>query len=191
VFQLSRPLARLPFFAGLCAMNAAIIVSASAALTILPSGAGHLAVLTVMGALHAGWFLLHARRFADAGRSAVWPFGVTLAGFSSFAVGYLLIAALWSVPEVQEAAFRTAGGVGGGYSAHVETNQLVIDAGRAVAALLGAAGSLLVTGIVAASLAIVAAFSAAFSIVSLLLPGGRAQPAPPRLTAATRALHGR
>lgn len=183
MFNPSRPLGRLPFFGGLSAVNTAILVAATAALTILPAGAGHVAVIVVVGGLQAVWFALHARRFADAGHGPGWPLGMTLALFAIFAGGYLLVASLWSVPEVQQEAFRTAGGIGGGRHAYVETSEAIIAAGRALASVMGAAGAVLFTGVAVFVMGLAAAVSAVFSIVALALPSRRIEPAPPALRA--------
>lgn len=179
MFSLSRPLGRLSFFAGLCAVNTAIIVTAGIALAMLPASGAGMALLVVMTALQAVWLVLHARRFADAGRGPGWPLAFALTGFAVFAVGYLVSASLWSVPEVQQEAFRTAGGIGGGLRDTVETNPLLLDAGRALASILGAAGAVVVTGLIFILFLIVAAASAVFSTVALILPSRMSWSAPP------------
>ncbi len=168
-----RPLGRLPFFAGLTVLNTALVVATAAALTFLPAGGGHVAVLVVVGSLHAAWGLLHARRFADAGRSAALPIGAALALFALFAGGYLLVASLWSVPEVQQEAFRTGGGIGARHVA-VETSETVIAMGRALASVMDAAQAVLFTGAVIVMLMLAAAASGIFSIVTLFMAPRRA-----------------
>jgi hypothetical protein len=172
VFDLYRPLGRLPFLAGLTFVNTAMLIAAATSLTFLPTGGGHLAVLVVMGALHTWWFILHARRFADSSRSAGLPLGVAAAMFAIFAGGYLLIAALWSVPEVQQEAFRTGGGIGARHAA-VETNEALIAAGRALASALGVAQAVLLTGAAVILMGFAAFVAGVFSIVTLLMPARR------------------
>ena len=179
---LSRPLGRLPFFAGLSVVNIAIAALATVSLVLLPSRGASLAVLVVMSALQAVWLLLHVRRFVDAGRGPAWAIGFWLLGFGVFVLGYLVSASLWSVPEVQQEAFRTAGGIGGRMQSPADALPVLVDAGRAMADVLGAAGALFITGLIAIVFVVVAAVSAVFSTVTLLLPAGvgaRSQPTLP------------
>ena len=172
-----RPLGRLPFFAGLTVLNTALLVATAAALTFLPAGGGHIAVLVIVGALHGIWGVLHARRFADAGRGPAAPIGAALALFSLFAGGYLLVASLWSVPAVQEEAFRTGGGIGARHIA-VETSETVIAMGRALSSVMDAAQAVLFTGAVIVVLMLAAAASGVFSIVTLFMAPRRASVPP-------------
>eukprot|EP01036_Dinobryon_divergens_P036715 gene36715-47862_t len=134
-------------------------------------GSGHIAALVVVGALQALWLVLHSRRFADAARPRTWPLLMTLLCFGSFAIGYMIMAALWSSPEIQQEAFRTAGAIAGaGQTAHHESNALIIEGGRAIARLLGTAGAVVLSGVVVTTLAGVAALSGGFSLFALLLP---------------------
>ncbi len=169
MFTLSRPLGRLPFIAGLSVVNIAIAASAALALTLLPASGFSMAAVVIVAALQAAWLVLHARRFADAGRGASWPIIAALACFGVFFVGYVISASLWSVPEVQQEAFRTAGGIGSA-RVPVEVNPVIADAGRALASVLGAAGALIVTGLIAVIMFLVAGVSVVFSTVTLLLP---------------------
>jgi uncharacterized membrane protein YhaH (DUF805 family) len=172
MLSLSKPLGRLGFLAMVTPVNIAIFLAASVALAFRPTGGGHLAVLIVVGALQGIWFVLHARRFADAGRGQFWPFTAFLTCFGSFALGYLIMAALWSSPEVQREAFKTAGALaGGGLADHIETNAAVIEAGRAIASVLGTAGAVILSGLVVTGLAMVSFLSFVFSCVALTLSG--------------------
>jgi hypothetical protein len=174
MLSLSRPLGRLGFLALVTPVNIVIFLAASAAIAVRPTGGGHLAVLIVVGALQAFWFILHARRFADAGRGRFWPFIAFLTCFGSFALGYLIMAALWSSPEVQREAFKTAGALaGGGLADHIETNTAVIEVGQAIASLFGAAGAVILSGLVITGLASVSFLSFVFSCVALTLSGQR------------------
>jgi hypothetical protein len=168
------PLGRLAFFSQVSLLNIVILIAALLALTFQPSGGGHLAVLIVVGALQYVWFVLHGRRFRDAGRGLYWPRLMGLASFASFALGYLLIAVLWSSPEVQAEAFRTGGGLASGTARHIETNPLVIESGRAITSFFGTAGALVLSGLAVAGMVLVAIAGGVFSVASLILPGVRA-----------------
>jgi uncharacterized membrane protein YhaH (DUF805 family) len=169
----TKPLGRIPFFAGVTALNTAILFAVIVAFSLRPSGSGHMAALVIVGALQALWLVLHSRRFADANRPKTWPLLMTLFCFGSFAIGYMIMAALWSSPEIQQEAFRTAGGItGAGPHAHLESNALIIEGGRVIAKLLGAAGAVVLSGVVVTALACVAAISGGFSLFALVLPSG-------------------
>ncbi len=178
MFTLSRPLGRLPFLAGLSAVNILLAMTATLALTLLPASGFSTAAVVVVTALQGAWLVLHARRFADAGRGPGWPISFAATGFAVFLLGYLISASLWSVPEVQQEAFRTAGGIGTVRNA-VAVNPLLGDFGRAMASVLGAAGALIVTGLVAIAMLLLAGASVVFSSIALLLPSGYARSAPP------------
>jgi hypothetical protein len=168
---LTKPLGRIPFLAGITALNSVILLAVILAFSFRPSGAGHGAALVIVGALQALWLVLHSRRFADAGRTKTWPLLMTLLCFGSFAIGYMITAALWSSPEIQQEAFRTAGGIAGaGPIAHHESNALIIEGGRIIAGFLGAAGAVVLSGLVVTALGGVAMLSGAFSVFALLLP---------------------
>jgi hypothetical protein len=167
------PLGRMPFLFGVTALNMLIFLVITLAFSFRPSGAGHMAVLVVVGALQALWFVLHGRRFADAGRPKTGPLLMTLLCFGSFAVGYMITAALWSSPEIQQEAFRTTGGIAGaGPVLHLESNPFIAEGGRMIAGVLGAAGAVVLSGFIVAALAGVTALSGAFSLFALLLPSG-------------------
>ncbi len=174
MLSLSKPLGRLGFLALVTPVNILIFMAASAAIAFRPTGGGHLAVIIVVGALQAVWFTLHARRFADAGRGVFWPLMAFLSCFGSFVLGYMIMAALWSSPEIQREAFKTAGALaGGGLADHVETNAILIEGGRAIASMFGAAGAVILSGLVVTGLAIVSFLSFVFSCVALVLSGQR------------------
>jgi hypothetical protein len=176
VATFSRPLGRFPFLASVSGVNIAILVTVLLALSFRPSGGGHLAVLIVVGALQAIWLVLHARRFSDAGYGKGWPVAMFILVFATFALSYLTMAALWSSPDVQREAFRTAGGIsGGGMVDHVETNTLVVESGRAIASFIGVTGAVVLSGFLMLCLGFVAFVSGCFSLVALALPGGRAR----------------
>jgi hypothetical protein len=171
MFSLSKPIGRLKFLALLTPVNIAIFVAASSALAFRPTGGGHLAVLIVVGALQALWFLLHSKRFADAGRGRVWPIAAFAICFLTFALGYVIMAALWSSPEIQREAFRTGGKVvDGGFVEHIETNPLLLELGRNFKTMLGSAGAVILSGLVVSGMAIVSIMSFIFSCVALVLP---------------------
>ncbi|MGL4637926.1 MAG: hypothetical protein ACRCWF_18245 [Beijerinckiaceae bacterium] len=175
MLSLSKPLGRLGFLAAVTPVNLAIFIAATTAIAFRPTGGGHLAVLIVVGALQAVWFALHSRRFADAGRGRFWPLVTFLICFGSFALGYMIMAALWSSPEIQREAFKTAGALaGGGYAEHVETNALIIESGRAIAGLFGAAGAIILSSLVIIGLGFVSFASLVFSCIALVLPGQKA-----------------
>ena len=168
---LAKPLGRIPFLASVMALNTAILFAVTVAFWLRPSGSGHMAALVIVGALQALWLVLHSRRFADAGRPKTWPVLMTLLCFGSFAIGYMIMAALWSSPEIQQEAFRTAGRVtGDGLPTHLESNALIIEGGRAITGLLGAAGAVVLSGVVVTALACVAVISGGFSLFATLLP---------------------
>jgi uncharacterized membrane protein YhaH (DUF805 family) len=174
LLSLSRPMGRMPFLFGISAVNLAILFTAILALVFLPTGGGHLAVVIVIGALQVAWLALHARRFADAGRSATWPILMFLLSFTTFVIGYLIFAALWSSPEVQKEAFRTAGGIGADGFRHVETNPMVLEAGRMFTGILGAAGAVVLSGMILFGFGVVAFTGGCFSLLALALPSGLA-----------------
>jgi uncharacterized membrane protein YhaH (DUF805 family) len=174
LLSLSRPMGRMPFLFGISAVNLAILFTAILALVFLPTGGGHLAVVIVVGALQVVWLALHARRFADAGRSATWPILMFLLSFTTFVIGYLIFAALWSSPEVQKEAFRTAGGIGADGFRHVETNPMVLEAGRMFTGILGAAGAVVLSGMILFGFGVVAFTGGCFSLLALALPSGLA-----------------
>ncbi|MGL5116727.1 MAG: hypothetical protein ACRC7C_15520 [Beijerinckiaceae bacterium] len=177
MFNLARPLGRLGFLLWLTPVNTLLVLVVSFALLLHPTGAGHIATLIVVAALFSAWFTLHARRFADAGKGAGAAGLMAVVAFASFAIGHLIMAALWAAPEVKAEAFRTGGGFGGGGIAdHVETLPFLIDGGKAIAATLGIAGSLALSGAVVVALGLVSCAGAAFSIYALLLSGGRSVP---------------
>jgi uncharacterized membrane protein YhaH (DUF805 family) len=172
LLSMSRPLGRLPFLVGTTVLNTVILLAVMASLAFRPTGGGHLAVLIVVGALQLAWMVLHARRFKDAGKGAGLPIAAFVACFALFAVGYLVMAALWASPEVQREAFRTAGGLGGSGQilAHVETMPFLIDSGRLIAASLGAATSLVLSGMIVVGLGLTAIISGCFSLFALAMP---------------------
>jgi hypothetical protein len=171
MLSLSKPLGRLKFLAFLTPVNIAIFIAATSAIAFRPTGGGHLAVLIVVGALQAIWFFLHRKRFADAGKGPQWPFAAFAICFVTFALGYLIMAALWSSPEIQREAFRTGGRVvDGGFVDHIETNALLIEAGRSFASILGSAGAVILSGLIVGGMAAVSLMSFLFSFVALLLP---------------------
>ncbi len=178
MFTLSRPLGRLPFLAGLSVVNIAIAAAATLALTLLPASGFSMAALVIVAALQGAWLVLHARRFADSGRGPAWPVLFGLLCFGVFLFGYVISASLWSVPEVREEAFRTAGGIGGSARNIEETYLWIASTGRSLVEFLGAATALVVTGLVAILFLVVAAISAVFSTVTLMLSGGRSASVP-------------
>lgn len=170
--SVTQPLGRLPFFVGVSVVNIIIFAAVIIALTFRPAGGGHMAVLIVVGALQALWFNLHSRRFADAGRGHSWPLVMLLLCFGSFAIGYLTLAALWSSPDIQREAFRTAGGLaGGGMVDHIETNAFVIEGGNMIVSAVGLAGGVILSGFVIFGMAIASLVSVGFSFVALALSG--------------------
>ncbi len=186
MFTLSRPLGRLPFLAGVSVVNIAIAAAATLALTLLPASGFSMAAFVIVAALQGAWLVLHARRFADAGRGPAWPLGLALVCFGVFAFGYILSASLWSVPEVQQEAFRTAGGIGDSPRTPMETYVVISETGRALVSFLGAAAALVVTGLVAVLFLVVAAVSAVFSTVTLMLASGNGGAVPPLRQARTQ-----
>jgi hypothetical protein len=175
MLSLSAPLGRIGFAGGVGAANTAMFVVALVSFGFLPSGAGHIAVLVVMGALMAWWFSLHARRFATTGRGAAWPGVMTAVAYLTFAISYVIIAALWSVPEVQQEAFRTGGG---DYRQHKETIEALATLGRWLADGVGAASAIVMTGLLAMLMVAVSIMAGVFSLVTLFLPGAGPPPAP-------------
>jgi hypothetical protein len=176
MFALDRPLDRIPFALGVTVANSAILLAILLSFAFLPSGAGHLAVFVIVGALMWWWFALHARRFRAAGRGFAWPALAAAGCFLTFAVSYGLIAALWSVPEVQQEAFRTGGS---DYTRHVETWTELAMFGRWMAGWFGAATAIVISGLLATIMGLVALASGVFSMIAMLLPsqalmGGRA-----------------
>jgi hypothetical protein len=170
---LTQPLSRARFFVGVSLLNVVILIAVVTAFTFRPAGGGHLAVLVVVGALQTMWFVLHSRRFADAGRGYGWPLVMFLICFCSFAFGYLIMAALWSSPDIQREAFRTAGGLaGGGMVDHTETSALIINSGQVIASVFGIAGSVILSGLVIVGMGITSLVSVGFSIVAMTLSGG-------------------
>jgi hypothetical protein len=181
MFSLSAPLGRMPFAFGVSIANTVILLAALASFAFLPAGAGHAAVLIIMGALMWWWFTLHARRFAATGRGAAWPALMAAAAFLTFAVSYIVIAALWSVPEVQEAAFRTGGS---DYRHHKETLEALATLGRWMASGVGAASAIVTSGLLAMLMGLVSLAAGLFSLVTLMLPAAASAPMPraaPRL----------
>lgn len=176
MFALNRPLDRIPFVLGVTVANSAILFVSLAAFAFLPSGAGHIAVMVIMSALMWWWFSLHARRFGGAGRGLFWPSAMALIGFGVFALSYTTIAALWSVPEVQQEAFRTGGS---DYTKHVETSAALVGLGRWFAGWVGAAGAVLIAGFLATVMGLVAFATSFVSLAAILLPS-RGAPALPR-----------
>jgi hypothetical protein len=168
---LSRPLDRFRFVLGVAVANSAILFVSLLSFAFLPSGAGHIAVLVVMAALIWWWFSLHARRFSGAGRGVFWPATFALIGFGAFAVSYTIIAALWSVPEVQQEAFRTGGS---DYTRHVETSAAIIGLGRWFAGFVGAAGAILLAGFLATVMGLVALLTGFVSLAALLMSSSSA-----------------
>jgi hypothetical protein len=169
LFSIARPMGRIPFFMIVSVLNTVILLAVITALGLRPAGAGHIAVLIIMGTLQVAWFILHARRFADAGKAATWPAFVTIMAFVSFALGYLVLAALWSSPEYQREAFRTAGSL----VDHVESNPGLIEAGRLIMGMMGTAGALVLSGAIWFGMGLVALICGFFSLFALVLPGGR------------------
>jgi hypothetical protein len=172
MFSLARPLGRIPFVMGVGVANSALVLAALVSFAFLPSGAGHVAVLVVIGALMWWWFSLHARRFRGAGRSLFWPGAMAAVAFATFAVSYGIIAALWSVPEVQQEAFRTGGS---DYTRHVETSAALLSLGRWTMSWVGAAGAVVLSGALAVGMGLVACVTGVVSFAALLLPSGSAQ----------------
>ncbi len=186
MFSTERPLGRFAFIGQVSLLNGAILLAALVALTFQPSGGGHFAVLIVVGALQYVWYVLHGRRFRGAGRGLSWPRFMGLSCFASFALGYLLIAALWSSPEVQAEAFRTGGGLASSGTQHMETNPLVIESGRVITSFFGTAGALVLSGLAVTGMALVAMASGIFSMVAFVMPAARA--VPPMLPSVSAAL---
>jgi hypothetical protein len=179
LFNLARPLGRIGFLFWLTPVNTMLFVVIGFALFLHPTGAGHIATLIIVAALLYWWFSLHARRLADAGKGPGAAALMAVVGFASFALGHLVMAALWATPEVKAEAFRTGGGIGGGLGGimdRVETLPFLIDGGKAITAALGVAGSLALSGAVLAALGLVSVAGAAFSAYALLLTGGRHLP---------------
>ncbi len=169
MFSLAKPLGRIPFVLGVGAANSALVLAALVSFAFLPSGAGHIAVIVVMGALLWWWFSLHARRFAGAGRSLFWPAAMAAIAFATFVVSYGIIAALWSVPEVQQEAFRTGGS---DYTRHVETSAALVGFGRWAMSWIGAAGAIALSGALAMLMGLVACVTGLVSLAALMLPSG-------------------
>jgi hypothetical protein len=174
--SMTQPLGRARFFVGVSLINIIILIAVATALTFRPAGGGHLAVLIVVGALQAVWFVLHSRRFADSGRGFGWPLVMSLICFGSFAFGYLIMAALWSSPDIQREAFRTAGGLaGGGMVDHIETSALIISGGQLIGSMFGFAGGVIISGLVIVAMGLVSLVSVGFSLFALILSGGAAR----------------
>jgi hypothetical protein len=176
VLSMSRPMGRLPFLVGVSGLNIIILFAVAASLAFRPTGAGHLAVLIVVVGLQYAWMTMHARRFLDSGRGPAVPILMFLLCLGVFITGYLTLASLWASPEVQREAFRTAGGITGSgvIVSHEETLQFLVDGGRIIAASFGVAGAVVLSGFVLIGLAITAFVSGCFSIISAVLPTGRA-----------------
>jgi hypothetical protein len=173
VFQLGKPMNRWQFAATTIPLNGVIAFAALVALAFRPVGAGHIAVLVVVGALQYVWFVLHARRFADAGKRLWLPSLAFAACFLTFAVSYLILAALWSSPDIQREVFRTGGGIGSyDPSSHIETLGSVIAIGQSMLSLFGAAGSAVLSGFIILMLGLVALGAGVFSVVAFILPSG-------------------
>jgi hypothetical protein len=171
MFSLDRPLGRIGFVVGVSIVNSALLLAALASFAFLPSGAGHLAVFVIMGALMWWWFSLHARRFASGGGSIVWPAATAVIAFATFAASYAIIAALWSVPEVQREAFQTGGS---DYTRHVETSALLLQLGGWLAGWVGAAWAVAISGMLALVMGLVALGTGVVSIIALMLPSAAA-----------------
>jgi uncharacterized membrane protein YhaH (DUF805 family) len=176
MFSLSRPIGRIRFVLGVGVANSLIILATLISFAFLPSGAGHIAVLVVMAALLWWWFSLHARRFLDAGRGLFWPAAMGLLCFGVFALSYGVIAALWSVPEVQQEAFRTGGS---DYTKHVETSAALLGLGRWFAGWVGAAGAVMLAGFLAMLMGFVALLSGFVTLAGLLMSSGAPRILPP------------
>jgi hypothetical protein len=174
---LSRPLDRIRFVLGVAVANSAMLLTSLLSFAFLPSGAGHIAVLVIMAALIWWWFSLHARRFVGAGRGLFWPGSMALIGFATFALSYTIIAALWSVPEVQQEAFRTGGN---DYTKHIETSAALLGLGRWVAGWVGAAGAILLAGFLAMVMGLVALTAGFVTLAGLLMSSARVAVLPKR-----------
>lgn len=158
------PLGRLPFLFAVTGVNVVGGLVALLVLALRPSGNGHYGVLLVYGGLFWAWYVLHARRRLDAGLSQGWARGMALAIFIGFALGYMTLASLWSVPEVREEAFRTGGTLG---ALPLETNALVREAGLGLYGLMGLAGALLLVGLTTMGMLGLSLASFAFTMVTL------------------------
>jgi hypothetical protein len=167
MFSLNRPLGRIPFVIGTSFVDSVLLLATLLAFAFMPSGNGHIGVLIIMAALMGWWFSLHARRFATSGYGFGWPLVVASAGFLTFAMAYGVNAALWSVPDVQQEAFRTGGT---DFTRHVETSAALLGLGRWFAAWIGVAGALVLSGFMAILMGLVAFLSGVFSFVALVLP---------------------
>jgi hypothetical protein len=176
MLSMLRPLGRLPFLVGVSGLNIIILFAVAVSLAFRPTGAGHLAVLITVAGLQYVWMTLHARRFLDAGRGPTVPILMFLLCLGVFAIGYLTLASLWASPEVQREAFRTAGGITGSgvVAGREETLQFLVDGGRIIAASIGLAGAVVLSGFILIGLAITAFVSGCFSIISAVLPTARA-----------------
>jgi hypothetical protein len=171
VLSMMRPMGRLSFLLSISGVNIAVLIAVLLSLTFRPSGGGHLAVLIVVGSLQWLWMTLHIRRFADAGRGPGWSIAMFLLCFGVFTVGYGMMAALWSSPEIQQEAFRTGGGIAAnGAVSHVETSAMLVEAGRIIASMVGLGGALVLSGMIVFALGAVAFISGCFSMIALLLP---------------------
>ncbi len=174
MLSMSRPLGRLSFLLGTSGLNVVILCAVLLGMAFRPTGGGHLAVLISVGALQYLWMVLHVRRFADAGMGRGIPVAAFAICLATFVAGYLVLAALWASPEVQREAFRTAGGLSGsGAVHHLETNQMIVDGGRFITSAIGAAGAVVLSGLILLGFGLTAFASGCFSIVAALLPGGR------------------
>jgi hypothetical protein len=176
VLSMSRPMGRLPFMIAISGMNIVILLSVLLALAWRPTGGGHLAVLIAVGSLQFIWMTLHARRFLDAGKGPGFSIAMFLLCFGAFALGYIILASLWASPEVQREAFRTAGGLTGNgvMDSHLETSMFLVDSGRMIASSIGVAAAAVLSGMILVGLGLVAFIGGCFSLIALLLPGGRA-----------------
>ncbi len=176
MLSILRPIGRLPFLIAISGMNSVILLTILLALAFRPTGGGHLAVLIIVGGLQYVWMTLHARRFFDAGHGPAAPIIMFLLCFGAFAAGYLFLAALWASPEVQREAFRTAGGItgSGAVVSHEESIQFLVDGGRMIAASFGVAGAVVLSGFILLGFGIIAFVSGCFSVISVVLPTGRA-----------------
>jgi hypothetical protein len=60
--------------------------------------------------------------------------------------------------------------VDGGLVDHIETNALLIEAGRSFVSILGSAGAVILSGLIVSGMAVVSVMSFIFSCVALVLP---------------------
>lgn len=147
------------------------------ALVTHPAAGGSLAFLILMAALFWVWFSIHARRRADAGLSRGWAAGVALAIYAGFAVGYLILAALWAVPEPQRDAFVT----GGVMTSRPEAlDGALWSLGGLFYAALGKAGALALSGLVLGGFGGLVMAASVFSFLTLVAPSVPAKDYPAR-----------